>query len=467
MVFPMLGFGAENESSDLAASAGGILSDPAAKTAGKSAANPGSLSGGISKEKMPTMKVSVLQLGARRDYAVPKVFFSEGVLKMLYTDLYIKGNEINYISKFPLVSYFRFFQNILGRNDRGLDNAPIKRYILFSIIYWIKQKITKQKNKRFMFSNINRKFSKKVTKDNDNITLSSVIYAWQGLGVEIFEEKINQALLVQDMNLPVYSFVEDLLTVERKNWRGWEPYRSGTNLRDPLTLRENRERELADLILVPTEFCRTSLKFQPYILEKARIVPYPVNLDDLKPSTRRYCPNDPLKVLFLGNLTLRKGIHYLLEAAAEIGPKGVRVRAVGSIQVAPKKLRKYESVAEFPGRVPRSWVAKELESTDVLCLPSLAEAQGLVTSEALAAGVPVILTPNAGAFVRNGIDGIEVPVRDIGALRDAMNQYRLNPGLLEWQSNNAIKDRERLGIEKYRKKLIDVIQASFEKKFRT
>src|SRR6185503_19097558 len=71
---------------------------------------------------------------------------------------------------------------------------------------------------------------------------------------------------------------------------------------------------------------------------------------------------------------------------------------------------------KFLGRVPRAGMVSEFARADVLVLPSLAEGSAEVTYEALACGVPVITTPEAGSVVRDGVEGRIVPSRDPEAL---------------------------------------------------
>jgi glycosyltransferase involved in cell wall biosynthesis len=67
----------------------------------------------------------------------------------------------------------------------------------------------------------------------------------------------------------------------------------------------------------------------------------------------------------------------------------------------------------------------------VLAFPSLHEGSALVTYEALACGLPVITTPNAGSVVRDGREGLLVPIRDVGALARALQRLRDDASLCE------------------------------------
>ncbi len=80
-------------------------------------------------------------------------------------------------------------------------------------------------------------------------------------------------------------------------------------------------------------------------------------------------------------------------------------------------------------------------------LPSLCEGSATAVYEALAAGLPVICTPNTGSVVRHGIDGYIVPIRDVHETAQILRQLADNPALLARMSESA---RERVLISPYR-----------------
>jgi len=91
-------------------------------------------------------------------------------------------------------------------------------------------------------------------------------------------------------------------------------------------------------------------------------------------------------------------------------------RQCGAFRRKPEQCRHLK----FLGRIPRAQIAGEFAAADLLVLPSLAEGSAETTYEALACGVPVVTTLEAGSVVRDGIDGRIVPSRDPVALADAI-----------------------------------------------
>ena len=121
-------------------------------------------------------------------------------------------------------------------------------------------------------------------------------------------------------------------------------------------------------------------------------------------------PGRPLQVLFVGLLVQHKGIGYLLDAIDRLGSQvqltlvGKRFHANSRVDEACRRWRWFETLSH-------SQVLDVMMESDVLVLPSLGEGFGLVVTEALACGLPVIVTPNVGAgdLVCDGREGFVVP----------------------------------------------------------
>jgi glycosyltransferase involved in cell wall biosynthesis len=88
-------------------------------------------------------------------------------------------------------------------------------------------------------------------------------------------------------------------------------------------------------------------------------------------------------------------------------------------------LRQFRGSARLLGHVPWFALPDLFRSADAFVLPSLAEGSALVTYMAMASALPVIVTEDAGSVARDGIDGLIVPSRDSGALKDAIARLYL------------------------------------------
>ena len=194
--------------------------------------------------------------------------------------------------------------------------------------------------------------------------------------------------------------------------------------------RECEEYESADMVNVISTFARRTFLERGFPSSRLILTPLAVDIPEVANETGRKQHTGPLRVLFLGNVSLRKGVRYLLEAAHALGPLAVSVSLVGGVsadgEIVLGRLAKH---GEWKGPVPRERLRAVFRDHDVLVLPSVEDGFGAVICEAMAAGLPVIATENTGApdVVRDGVDGLIVPARSSAALRDALERIIADP----------------------------------------
>ncbi|ODR79307.1 hypothetical protein BG842_09790 [Haladaptatus sp. W1] len=161
----------------------------------------------------------------------------------------------------------------------------------------------------------------------------------------------------------------------------------------------------------------------------------------------------PLRLVFLGNLIERKGLHVLLSALSTVSGDWT-LTVIGAPTDADyaarvRHLRDRYELAEsvrFTGRLPDEAVADHLSRDHVLAVPSLYEGLGLVYLEGMAFGVPAIATTAGGAeeIVSDGDTGFLLPPDDADAIADAVRTLRDDRALLRRMSDAA---RERYSAQ--------------------
>lgn len=150
-------------------------------------------------------------------------------------------------------------------------------------------------------------------------------------------------------------------------------------------------------------------------------------------------PGNPPRALFIGRLAEYKGVDFLLRAL-EMVPD-LRLDIVGSgpernrLQTLAQALAVADRV-KWWGEYPDEDLPRRMADADFLVLPSVTtdEMFGMVLLEAMAAGRPVITTavPSGVREVNEaGVTGLEVPIRDAGALAEAMRTLAEDPALRE------------------------------------
>ena len=154
------------------------------------------------------------------------------------------------------------------------------------------------------------------------------------------------------------------------------------------------------------------------------LVPNGVDTTFFQPGDHR-SDNGPLRILCVGRLVARKGQHHLIEAVKRLADTGMDVRlelvgtgdAVGQYRKLAARLG-VEGRVEFAGYVPREAMPARYASAHVFALPSYNEGMSVATLEAMAAGLPLVVTRTGGTteLVEHGVNGLTLEWADVEML---------------------------------------------------
>jgi alpha-maltose-1-phosphate synthase len=213
--------------------------------------------------------------------------------------------------------------------------------------------------------------------------------------------------------------------------------------------REESEYEAADCITVPSNFVYRTFIEQGVPASKLRLLPYGVNLSRFqqvdKPDPQRF------DILFVGGMSLRKGVQYLVQAYQNINhpaksltfvgtPSASLIEALGSRGLWPED-------ATLLGHVQQTELKKIMSKSHVLVLPSLEEGLAMVMAQAMACGCPVVASNHTGAedLMTDGLEGFIVPVRDVSALAARIQQLADEPELRNKMGEHALQRVKKMG----------------------
>ena len=225
---------------------------------------------------------------------------------------------------------------------------------------------------------------------------------------------------------------------------------------DWLHQRRLRDIELASRILVPSEHIASALIKHGTPAEKIGIVPYAADSNRFRPDPDR-THDDTCTFLFAGGITQRKGIRYLLEAWQRVKRPGWRLQLVGALPRDPGPLVPLLEGVDHLGRVSHSEMPRLMAKADVFVFPSLFEGSAVVTYEALASGLPSIVTPSAGSVVRDGVEGFVVLPASVDQLAERMQELGTNP-LLRRALGHAARSRAlHFDWPRYHRAIVDEI----------
>jgi len=230
-------------------------------------------------------------------------------------------------------------------------------------------------------------------------------------------------------------------------YRRWDIDKRVSDPRD--TAREEELYAMADAITVPSSFSAQSFAEMGVPAEKVHLIPYGVMLDRFRRTTPPPSISERFEVIFAGQVSVRKGVPYLLEAFARVRHPNKRLRLMGSLEPELKSIlhRLPAASVEFAGSVSPEALASIMGSSHVLVLPSIEDGFGLVMGQAMACGCPVIASTNTGGsdLFTDGAEGFIVPIRDAAAIADRLQNLIDTPGLQQQLSTAALARVQRLG----------------------
>jgi glycosyltransferase involved in cell wall biosynthesis len=232
---------------------------------------------------------------------------------------------------------------------------------------------------------------------------------------------------------------------------------------DAELIRALQEAELADYVICETDAAFASCCAEGMPPEKLLTIPNGVDLERFRP--RENSAAHPFRALYVGQVGLRKGVPYLLEAWRQLAWRDAELWVAGNVDAEIRPL--LGRYAGLPGLrfVPYTPDPVSLyRAADVFVFPSLVEGGAKVGFEALACGVPLVTTPTAGSIARAGVEGLIVPPRDVDAIADAIERLRADAALRGQMGRAARTRAEDFSWEHHGDRLVETLQAAFDRR---
>lgn len=407
----------------------------------------------------PKPKVAVAMLGARMHYAVPRILDEGGLLERFFTDGYVGNKQMlkRALAALPARLGGDATRRLAGRQEASIPSELVTSFDRLGFEYALARRFARDGDARAaVYDRFNKRFNRAVLRHG--LGQADTVWGFNTACHEIFHaaSDLGLAKFVEQTILPG-TLEERLMRETVEEWPNWQP---GLQFADrKLSAREQEEWELADRIVAGSTFVAEGLVACGVAREKVSVVPYGVDANRFSPTPERSSAGRPLRVLFVGEVGLRKGVPYLLEALNMLDQRMVDARLVGSVVLAKDQLARYQEHTKILGPLPRSEIPELFRWADVFVLPSIVEGSATVTYEALMSGLPVITTANSGSIVRDGESGRIVPVRNAAAIADVIGEYAEDRTLLERHRKGAIAARAEADLQRYARDLIRLFQA--------
>jgi glycosyltransferase involved in cell wall biosynthesis len=224
----------------------------------------------------------------------------------------------------------------------------------------------------------------------------TAVHAYEDCSLWQFEEaKRRGKACIYDMPIgyyPAWQETEDSLA---KKFSDWIPAGGLASHKYVRPEQKRREMELADVVIVPSTFVERTVK--RFIEKPCMLAQYGVDTDFWQPTTKPKKTDGPLRFIYVGQLSIRKGTPILIEAWTRAALKNAEIYLVGTWLLADRMRRQLPSNVRCVGPCSKEELRSHYQSADVFVFPSFFEGFALVLLEAMACGLPVIASDASGA----------------------------------------------------------------------
>lgn len=286
------------------------------------------------------------------------------------------------------------------------------------------------------------------------------VYAYEDGAVESFRAAKKLGLqCLYDLPIGYWRASLRLLEPERQKWPAWAPTLTGFEDSAAKLDRKDEELRLADRIFVASQFTAKTLQDFPGPLAPIEVIPYGYPSVGSPRDYSGLSSGRPLKVLFVGGLSQRKGIANLF-AAVDILGRHVELTVVGrkgsdNCKPLDEALAKHRWIPSLP----HDQVLAIMREHDVFVFPSLFEGFGLVITEAMSQGVPVITTDRTAGpdLIEHGRNGWLVEAGSTEALVSTIEEMLRRPATVAEAGRAALESARARPWEVYGRELTAAI----------
>lgn len=372
------------------------------------------------------------QIGAREHYAVARALHQHRALDLLLTDAWVRpGNPLG-----------RLKPGLGARFHADLATANVHGPNLNNIAFELRAKLARLDNWPLMIAR-NDWFQKaavaRLSREPVNSPRTVMAYSYAALGIfKLARARGWRTVLGQidpgpsEERIVARLYEQD--PAQRRTWRP-PPRQYWSNWREECTL--------ADRIVVNSQWSRMALIEEGVPAAKIRIVPLAYDEPKADATFQREYPmrftdDRPLRVLFLGQINLRKGVGPLLDAIRMLRGEPIEFSFVGQLQTTVPKDMCENPQVRWLGPVPRKDTARFYRDADVLLFPTHSDGFGLTQLEAQAWKLPIIATKFCGDVVEEGRNGWLLPEVTAGAIAETIRRLLADPTRLQQFSAHSM-----------------------------
>ena len=410
------------------------------------------------------LKIVVAHPGRQHSFRVATALKEAGLLYKYATTVYDKDSSF----LMRIVKKFLTQNNLTRAKKRKCPSVPDEDVIQFCELGGLIHLLLLRLDKSHRISNwyggvISRRFQRKVARFAIKEKIDAII-SYDTNSAQLFsilKDKAPQIVRIMDNAHPNRHF---LYYDYHRNWDSCGPFTETLKACGYLTDEKKaksfeKEVRMAQYHIVASSYSRNALLYDGIIPEKVFIIPYGVDSNRFIQSNRSY-KKGKLNVLFVGEVNQRKGIRQIFEVAKTMSSSDIVFNIVGPGTEHCKQLYEpYKEYVKIWGFVTHDELLKQFQENHIFLFPTMGEGFGLVLLEAMAAGLPIITTPNCGGadIVVEGSNGFIVPVGNTEEIVKVLIWAKEHPDKLEEMSKAARETAHKYTWDRYNQGIVDAV----------
>ncbi len=291
---------------------------------------------------------------------------------------------------------------------------------------------------------------------------ATIFHGWAGNCLSCIKKARQQGSFIMIEQVSMHPRDWEQAVLEECERFGVRPRDCRATLPAPLMRRMEREFELADAILVPSQVARKSFENAGYA---NRTIVVNAGVDHhffVAPS--QAAPRDIFRVCYAGRVELPKGLPYLLQAWNQLKLAQAELVVIGEVapEMHPFIKRWALPNVRFLGILPQSELARWYRASHLFAFPSVNEGLARVLFEAMSSGLPVLATERSGGgdCITPGVEGDLVPARNVAALAEGILWHYKNPEVSATMGRAArSKIEDQFTLAHYVERVINIYHA--------
>ena len=375
------------------------------------------------------------QIGAREHYAIPSILHQHGELAHFVTDAWVVPHS-------PLKILTK--SGLRERFHPTLAQAKVHSFNISAIRLEIAQKLQKYSNWEQIIAR-NHWFQQQVIKRLRQLapTFSTppTLFAYSYAALDIFRFAKQQGWYTVLGQIDPGILEEEIVRREHDRYPHYHPQWQSA----PPTYWQTWQEEckIADSILVNSHWSRQLLEQAGIESHKLKITPLiytppEIARDFVRTYPESFTQTRPLRVLFLGQVILRKGVAAVLESLKFLEGYPVEFWIVGSPQIKVPSYWQNHPQIHWVGAINRSETPKYYQLADVFLFPTLSDGFGLTQLEAQAWQLPIIASGNCGEVLVDGMNGLLLSIVSGEVITQAIQNCLDRPQMLQEFANRSI-----------------------------